>query len=233
MAAIYLQRSATRQYTKYAGCTNVQMTGQVAPYGGVTGDATTNVITATGLTAVDGTSFVFTNLAGGAGLSAGVKYYMVNSSGATFKAALTISGTAIDFTTAITSATSILTQTDDLMVWSSEFRDIFSGLGTQQGSAQPASSNTAATMGAPQGFGIGLDPTAALTPTNITQGSETTTIVVGTPKIFVSDDVNHVPLRVTHLPRSYWKFTMSTVPTTLWAEVMEGDILSDSPPNTP
>ncbi len=229
---IFLIRRTNGRWVQYSGCTAVSLTGQIASYGSVTGVASTNVITVPSSAFLNGYGITFTNLAGGAGLVANVKYYVVNASGATFKLATSQGGTAIDFTTDITSATTILVQTDELFVWSSEYRDVFSGLGTQQGAVLPVSSNTAATMGAPQGYGIGLDPDATLTPTNITTGSVTTTVVAGTAKIFLSDDIYHAALRQTDLPRTHWKFTMSEGPSPLYATWADGDIIANNPPNT-
>jgi len=79
--------------------------GGTAVSSGVTGDATTNVISKTSHGLADGDTIQFLALAGGAGLSVGVTYYVRDSTTNTFKLAATSGGTAIDFTTAITSAT--------------------------------------------------------------------------------------------------------------------------------
>ena len=141
--------------------------------------------------------------------------------------------------TAVTSATTVLIQTDDFMVWSADFRDIFSGLGTQQGTAgggaKPGGGNYGAvTLGAPQGFGIALNPDEATSYfTQTPPGGSETTYLTGAVKIMASDDVNHQPLRQTFLAKTYWKFTCSTGPSPLYAEVLEGDIIANTAPNTP
>jgi hypothetical protein len=68
----------------------------------------------------------------------------------------------------------------------------------------------------------------ALTPISGTDSG----YVTGTPYATNSDEIAHTPLRQTLLPRSYWKFTMSTVPNTLYAEVLPGDTLSNNAPNS-
>jgi hypothetical protein len=186
------------------------MTGQVALYGGVTGVAATNVITIPGSSLLDGSGVTFTTLAGGAGLSVNTKYYLVNVSGTTAKLSTSQGGTAIDFTTDITSAT-ILLQNDDLLVWSGDFRDVFS-------------SNIS--VAGPTG-NVGYTGPGTNTTLDTTSLSATVTTVDN------SDEVAHEPLRQTQLARSYWKFTMSVGASPLYAEVLEGDIISDSPPNTP
>ncbi len=215
---IFLSRSGSRQFYKYSACTNVVMTGQTASYGSVTGVAATNVITIPGSAPIDGSAITFTSLTGGAGLVTGTKYYVINATGATVKLATSQGGTAIDFTTDITAAT-VLVQTDDLLVWSSEFRDIFS--------SNISSANVSALSVTNSFSGPGTD---------ITLSSDATTPdmdVITSAAATQSDEAAHAPLRQTQLARSYWKFTMSTAPTTLWAEVMEGDVLSDTAPNTP
>jgi hypothetical protein len=207
MAAVFLTRQS-RQYVKYATCTAVAMTGQTASYGSVTGVEATNIITVPGSAFVNGNALTFTSLTGGAGLVIGTKYYVVSVSGTSFQLATSQGGTAINFTTDITAAT-VLVQTDDLLVWSSEFRDTFS---SQMEIATVAGNNSYA--------GPGTNDTFVPLSSSFSASHE-------------SDEVAHEPLRQSLLARSYWKFTMSSGATPLYAEVLDGDMLSDTAPNTP
>lgn len=186
------------------------MTGQTASYGSVTGVATTDIITVPGSAFVNGNALTFTSLTGGAGLATGTKYYVIGASGTTFQLATSQGGTAINFTTNITAGT-VLVQTDDFLVWSSEFRDTFS---SQIQAASVAGANSYAGPGANTEFTVS---SASWTGTTARE----------------SDEVAHVPLRQNQLARSYWKFTMSAGASPLYAEVLDGDMLSDTAPNTP
>lgn len=78
------------------------------PLKSATGVASTDIVTVTGHGLVDTDAVYFKKLVGGAGLAAGTKYFARDVSGNTFKVALTSGGTAIDFTTNITSESSLL-----------------------------------------------------------------------------------------------------------------------------
>ena len=71
----------------------------------VTGDATTDIITATGSAFANGQPVRFTALTGGAGLNTTTNYYVINVSGATFQVSTSIGGGASLFTTNITVGT--------------------------------------------------------------------------------------------------------------------------------
>jgi hypothetical protein len=75
---------------------------------GITGDAGTDVITATGSAFENGQPVRFTALTGGTGLNTTTNYFVRDVSGATFKLETSIGGGAINFTTNIT-AGSLLT----------------------------------------------------------------------------------------------------------------------------
>lgn len=218
---IYLTRKTNGTFCKYENCTAASLTGQVTAYGSITGVAATDVITIPGLTCVDGMNLTLTTLTGGAGLSTGVKYYLVNSSGSTAKLATSQGGTAIDFTTNITAGT-LLIQTDELMVWSSEFRDIFSA-GTVAQSASKSGSSSATLAGA----ATAITFSAAVLGDIAGATSLEPTIGVST-----SDEIAHQTLRQTFLARTHWKFTMSTGPSPLYATWADGDIIANNPPNT-
>lgn len=218
---IYLIRKTNGTFAKYSDALTVSLTGQVTAYGSITGVAATDVITITGLTCIDGMGITLTTLTGGAGLSTGVKYYLVNSSGSTAKLATSQGGTAIDFTTNITAGT-LLIQTDELMVWSSEFRDIFSAGTVSQQAAKSGSSATSLAGAA-----------SAITFTAATLGDLAgATVLQPTVSVSTSDEINHQPLRQTFLARTHWKFTMSTGPSPLYATWADGDIIANNPPNT-
>ncbi len=68
----------------------------------ITGDASTDVITATGSSFANGQIVRLMNLAGGAGLSGTTNYFIRDVSGDTFKVETSIGGGAVDFTSNIT-----------------------------------------------------------------------------------------------------------------------------------
>jgi len=72
---------------------------------GITGDAGTDVITATGSAFANGQPVRFTALTGGSGLNTTTNYFVRDVSGDTFKLETSIGGGAINFTTNITAGT--------------------------------------------------------------------------------------------------------------------------------
>ena len=223
---IYLTRKANGQFVKLEGVTAVELTGQIATYGSVTGVEATNIITVAGSAFVDGTQITFQSITGGAGLTAGPAYYVVSASGTSFSLALTRGGSAINFTTDITAGV-ITAQTDELQVWSSEFRDIFTGPAEFQFSAVGASTDAVDTPGAILGQG-------AVTITPPVGGLSAVGMIVNADSYIISnsDEMQHYPLRQTFLNRTHWKFTMSAAPSPLYATWADGDIISNNPPNT-
>jgi hypothetical protein len=81
----------------------------VVPYA-VTGDAATDVITATGHIYTANQTVIFSAITGGAGLTANTVYFVRNPSGNTFQLSTTSGGAAINFTTNITAGTVIAIQ---------------------------------------------------------------------------------------------------------------------------
>ena len=81
----------------------------VAAYS-VTGDAATDVITATGHIYTANQTVIFSAITGGAGLSANTVYFVRDISGSTFKVSATSGGAAINFTTNITAGSVIAIQ---------------------------------------------------------------------------------------------------------------------------
>lgn len=67
-----------------------------------TGVAATDVLTATAHGLTDGTAVQFLQVTGGSGLSVGTQYYVRDATTDTFKLALTVGGTAVDFSTNLT-----------------------------------------------------------------------------------------------------------------------------------
>jgi len=228
MPDIVLIRRTNGTWARYTDCTAVSLTGQITAYGSVTGVAATDIVTIPGLTAINGYGITFTNLVGGAGLAAGVKYYLVSASGSTAKLATSQGGTPINFTTDITSASTILLQTDELFVWSTEYRDIFNGSSNLYYSAAGVTSALLpiASDLIYSGAVTITPPTGGVTPSGIS------VIPVSTPYSTTSDEVFHNPLRQTDLARTHWKFTMSTGPSPLYATWADGDIIANNPPNT-
>jgi hypothetical protein len=71
----------------------------------ITGDAGTDIITATGSAFANGQKVRFTALTGGSGLNTTTNYFVINVSGATFQLSTTEGGSASLFTTNITAGT--------------------------------------------------------------------------------------------------------------------------------
>lgn len=76
----------------------------------VTGDAATDVITATGHNFTTNQTVLFSSITGGSGLSASTVYFVRNISGNTFQLSTTSGGAAINFTTNITAGSIIAIQ---------------------------------------------------------------------------------------------------------------------------
>jgi hypothetical protein len=233
---LYLIRNNNLTWAKYANVVDVFLSTKETPYTSVSGNSTTNVVTIAGASLVNGMIVTFTSLTGGSGVTVNTPYYVINASAATCKLAKTPGGSAVALGTNIT-AGAVIVSTDAMRAWSSEFRDIFSGLGAQ-GAAFAGSIggvNYLAGFGAPQGFGIYADPNEPITAA--LSGSSTFTMgyLEGTPKATVSDEVSHFPLRQTLLNKTFWLFDMgaSAQPRYLPAEYQEGDIISTSPPQIP
>jgi hypothetical protein len=75
---------------------------------GITGDSSTNVITATGSGFANGQPIRFTALAGGAGLNTTTNYFVREVSGDTFKVETSIGGGAVNFSNNIGSGTLVV-----------------------------------------------------------------------------------------------------------------------------
>ena len=235
---VYLIRSNNLTWAKYDSVIDVFLSGSQTAYASVTGVAATNIITITGATLADGMLITLTSLAGGTGLSTGVGYYAVSSSGSTCKLALTQGGSEIDFTTNIT-AGSVIVSIEEMRVWSTEFRDQFDD-GSQMYAA-PSSVTPAPDNYIPATF-TGAAALIPNSPFTLQQNSATTDPPADVYAAYttgitasISDEKNHYPLRQTLLNRTFWLFDRgaSATPRYLPAEYQEGDIIATSPPQTP
>jgi len=225
---IFLCRKNGR-FFKYDNVSAVSLTGSTTAYAGVTGDNSTDVVTFAGATLSDGLQITFTQLSGGSNLTTNRVYFARDSSGATCKLAETLGGAAIDLGTGITAGYAII-QRDEIRVWSSEFRDIFTNGGTFYADHVSAgvtystnSTFTADVAVIPGAFGTGQIGAVATT------AQPTATDL----RASVSDEINHQPLRQTFLARTHWIFTIENgTPASLAAEWQTGDVIAPYPPNT-
>lgn len=201
---IYFYRK-DRRWQKVTKVTEVTLTGSRGTYSTVTGDETTDTVTITGSSLLDGATLIFTSITGGAGLTTGTTYYLINTSGSACKLSTSPGGSAVDFTTAITAGAVSITQ-PDMLVWSAEFRDIFTS------TTLNSLDNNSDTAYLDEGENANL----------------------ATPTSKNSDEVNHLPLRQTLLARTFWKFDRgaSVSPRYLYAEYQQGDQVLDTPPET-
>ena len=218
-------------FAPYENVESVTLTSNgIADFTGVTGVASTNVITVLNFTPQNGDAFFFTAKTGGSGLTTGETYYFGDVSGSTFKAYTAASGgTVVPLTTNITAGT-IRILTDDLRVWSAEFRDQFSNTTT----LWPETGSIPGAV-APGSF-VGA---AAVIPTvfegggaNVVTGTGGLS-VIGTTDLTasVSDEIAHAPLRQTLLKRTHWRFDIVDFGP-LYATWADGDIIATNPPNS-
>ncbi len=219
---LYLIRK-NQQWVKFSAVMDLTVTGQTTAYGSITGVAGTDVVTIPGLTAINGMGVTLTDLTGGAGLSTGVKYYLVNSSGSTAQLSKSQGGAAENFTTDITAGT-VIVSVDEILVWSGEYRDIFAS----------AISLSSAIAGAPSTYsGPGTLTSANFLANPMMPVIADNTFTL-TPSADKSDEVAHEPLRQTALKRTCWKFDYGAAATPRYgyAFVMDGDIIANNPPET-
>jgi len=228
---LFLVRKNGR-FLKYDAVEAVSQTGAITAYTSVTGVASTGVVTITGATLADGQQITLTQKTGGSGVATNRVYFAINSSGSTCKLADTIGGSAVSLGTNITAGFAII-QTDEIRVWSSEFRDIFTDENTMRavppGTTYPPAF-TADTFNAAAAFLPGdMDIVKAAS-----SGTDTFQVVAQSVAAAYSDEKAHQPLRQTFLPRTHWKFDMgsSVSPRYLYAEWQTGDAVAPNPPNT-
>jgi hypothetical protein len=113
--------------------------------------------------------------------------------------------------------------TDSMMVWSSEFRDLgfTPSLATGSGFSDTDRLNV---------LNVYVAETAVITASNI---GEYPQVGAGSVKARLPDNIAHEPLRQSLLFRTHWKFDRgaSTAPRYLYATWERGDIIADNPPS--
>lgn len=218
-------------FAPYENVESVTLTSNgIADFTGVTGVAATNLITVLNFTPQNGDAFVFTAKTGGSGLTTGTTYYFGDVSGSTFKAYTAASGgTVVPLTTNITAGT-IRVLTDDLRVWSAEFRDSFNDTGSFWYAYKSGSLASWQLVEGQAGVSVlpnSLDPTVftGTIPYNQTQ------VAASAVTASITDEKTHTPLRQTLLKRTHWRFDIEGFGP-LYATWADGDIIATNPPNT-
>ena len=114
--------------------------------------------------------------------------------------------------------------TDEIEVWSSEFRDIFTPIGAAVG--QTTVAGTIPTM-------TGLTVVGPTVGTSLGVVSNTT-VLASSIQATNSDEIAHEGLRQTKLPRTAWKFDFgaAVAPRYIYAFIELGDIIANNPPET-
>lgn len=234
---LYLVRKNGR-FLKYDAVAAVSLTGAIQTFSGVTGDETTNVVTISGATLSDGLQITFTQKTG-SNIVANRTYFARDCSGATCKLEEYVGAGVFTLGTALADG-NVTVQSDEMKVWSSEYRDIFTA-------STPIQTNLEEVDASGNWYGGQevTSPVAAL-PTGL-KNYDSVVNIIGvqaeatewrlTADAFtanVSDEINHYPLRQTFLARTHWKFDMgaSVEPRYLYAEWQTGDAVAPNPPNT-
>ena len=232
-SSLYLYRK-DRRWQKVSNVIELTMTGSQTAYASVTGVSGTGVVTVTGATLVNGQILTLSSKTGGSGVSLGVGYYIIDASAATGKLSLTPGGSAVALGTDITAGSGIVSQ-PELLIWSSEFRDIFNNTNTVYASP----SGTLPYTNTAFNVDVALIPGSlayaqVFDATLPAPGFPTGGLATASATTSISDDINHQPLRQTFLKRSFWKFDRGTdiTPRYLYAEYMLGDQILDNPPET-
>jgi hypothetical protein len=237
---LYLCRKNGR-FFKYDAVEAVSLTGAIQTFSGVTGNATTNVVTISGATLSDGLQITFTQKTG-SNIVANRTYFARDCSGATCKLEEYVGAGVFTLGTTLADG-NVTIQSDEMKVWSSEYRDIFTATTPIQTNVEEAIVESFSYTSSAQK----IDSPVAALPTGLTNYSESVNISGGTVLggvgwnltadafvASVSDEINHYPLRQTFLARTHWKFDMgsSVAPRYLFAEWQTGDALAPNPPNT-
>jgi len=236
---LYLIRNNNLTWARYSNVVDVFLSTKETPYASVAGVASTNVVTITGATLVDGMVVVFPTLTGGSGIAAGAPYYTVNSSGSTCKLAQTPGGSVVGLGTDITDGTAVVS-TDAMRAWSSEFRDIFTNT-SELYAAVGSNAGGDFTTSNPVTVAAAILPVEPLTVDIVSYTDNAGVLTIKKDPIpdgftsTISDEINHSPLRQTLLQKTFWLFDMgaSAQPRYLPAEYQEGDIIATSPPQVP
>lgn len=225
-----------RRWQKFKGIDEVVLTGAQKVYSSVTGVDSTDILTITGHTLANGDAVYFQSLSGGSSLAINTTYYVISVSGNTFQLAATTGGSALTLGSNITAGVLIYTQ-NELFVWSGEYRDTFT-----PGTATIEFPTTVTISGAPSSDTIqvtgNIVPPQGGTFDTTTDGSDgpKPAMLVGAPQNIstsTSDEYAHTPLRQSALRKTHWRFRQASgSPTYLYAVWMEGDQISNSPPET-
>lgn len=217
-------------FAKYSQVEGVSLTSSTTyATSGITGNATTNVLTGTITAPAAGSLVYFSALTGGSGLSTNQMYYVLSPSGNDFKLTETPGGSEVNFTTNVTAATMTVLADDEIRVWSSEYRDMFATQGSVDGGVQ--STFPIASQFSFPGIGAGTASTDVAYVSGIASGADATF----TPTVSVmSDEAAHAPLRQTLLKRTHWKFDMgaSVTPQYLYASWQDGDTIANNAPDS-
>ena len=238
---LYLIRK-DRRFAKYSDIEALDVTGAQLVYQKVTGVASSDTIGIPGNILQNDYGIVFTQLEGGAGLELNQTYYVINQSGSVFQVSLTQGGPAVTFTTDILSGT-VVYNSNSILVYSSEFRDIFGGTSpfTIMDLYGPPDDKVGYHKEYTSVPGFGVYPTSPLITTgwptgDAGAGTAFEVAIQGTTVASTgSDEVFHAPLRQTALNRTHWRFKQAgvVVPQYLFATWADGDIIANNPPNTP
>jgi hypothetical protein len=119
------------------------------------------------------------------------------------------------------------TTTDEIEVWSGEYRDIFSSTASVTGSVSGGVIASPSVYTAP-----GMINSVAFA--SVTSVGTVTNTLTPTAATSQSDETAHEPLRQTALKRTCWKFDYGAAATPRYgyAFVMDGDIIANNPPET-
>lgn len=238
---LYLIRK-NQNFTKFLQVVDVSLSSSGAyTISGITVDTSTELLTCpVGVPApTSGAMVYFSSLAGGAGLSINTAYYVINSSGNSFHLSNLPDGAVINITTPITSSVMIVTADDQIKIWSSEYRDLFAtqsnASGQGSGWVYPSGVLEVPKVSLQSSFpGIGKADTSFNCLATNASGYQQNTASLTPTIIVASDEANHTPLRQSLLKRTHWRFDKGATiaPRYLYAQWQEGDIISDTPPDT-
>lgn len=233
---IYLVRKNGR-FLKYDAVEAVSLTGAIQTFSGVTGNAATNVVTISGATLSDGLQITFTQVSG-SNIVANRTYFARDCSGATCKLEEYVGAGVFTLGTALTDG-NVTIQSDEMKVWSSEFRDIFTN-SSELYAAVGSNAGGDFTTSNPVTVAAAILPVEPLTVDIVSYTDNAGVLTIKKDPIpdgftsTISDEINHYPLRQTFLARTHWKFDMgaSVAPRYLYAEWQTGDAVAPNPPNT-
>lgn len=270
---LYLIRK-NQTWTKYSKVEDVRLTSSLTGQSvfGITGSSSTNLIQFPVGTPPPqaGTSLVFTSVLPltGTGILVGTVYYIGSVNG-NYVSLYTVSNglqTPVDVTANITAATIfIMSASDELRVWSGEFRDIFNTVqelsmsgtfGNQYESACTMFATVPTTTirnslpglidGGEHELGIKPPPSTNdnWSPAEWVPGCQSAAQyyrlqydawIKSKPNLSSkSDELAHANLRQSLLNKTHWKFDRGTssLPRFLYATWLDGDVISDNPPET-